>query len=72
MQFEKTFLRSHEEKEEKQQQRVLDLKRYLTTVKNGETLLSAVQQKGSAKQKFLAVVNIIAEVEEQFEQFKAR
>lgn len=69
-QFEKTFLRSHEEKEEKQQS-VLDLKRYLTTVKNGETLLSAVQQKGSAKQKFLAVVNIIAEVEEQFEQFKA-
>lgn len=70
-QFEKTFLRSHEEKEEKQKQSVLDLKRYLTTVKNGETLLSAVQQKGSAKQKFLAVVNIIAEVEEQFEQFKA-
>lgn len=69
--FEKTFIRSHEEKEEKQKQSVLDLKRYLTTVKNGETLLSAVQQKGSAKQKFLAVVNIIAEVEEQFEQFKA-
>lgn len=49
----------------------MDLKRYLTTVKNGETLLSAVQQKGSAKQKCSAVVNIIAEVEEQFEQFKA-
>lgn len=70
-QFEKTFLRSHEEKEEKQKQSVLDLKRYLTTVKNGEALLSAVQQKGSAKQKFLAVVNIIAEVEKQFQQFKA-
>lgn len=47
------------------------MKRYLTTVKNGEALLAAVQQKGSAKQKFLAVVDIIAEVEEQFEQFKA-
>lgn len=70
-QFEKTFIRSHEENEEKQKQSVFDLKRYLTTVKNGEALLSAVQQKGSAKQKFLAVVNIIAEVEEQFKQFKA-
>lgn len=67
----KTFIRSHEENEEKQKQSVFDLKRYLTTVKNGEALLSAVQQKGSAKQKFLAVVNIIAEVEEQFKQFKA-
>lgn len=71
LEFEKTFLRSHEEKEEKEKQSVLDLKRYLTTVKNGEALLSAVQQKGSEKQKFLTVVNVIAEVEEQFQQFKA-
>lgn len=68
-QFEKTFLRLHEENEKEQTQCVLDLKQCLLTVRNGESLLSAVQQKGSAKQTFIAAMKIIADVEEQFEQF---
>lgn len=37
-QFEKTFLTLHDENEETQKQYVLDLKQYLLTVRNGESL----------------------------------
>lgn len=70
-QFEKTFLKTHEENAEKLKQCVLDLRQYLLVVKNGEALLSAIQQKGSAKQKFITVMKIINDVEQQFQQFKA-
>lgn len=50
-QFEKTFLKTHEEKEEKLVQCVLDMKRYLLTAENGQALLSVVQQKGSASRR---------------------
>lgn len=69
-QFEKVFIKSHEENEEKLKQCVFDLKQFLLTVKNGEALLSAIQRKGSARQAFIAALKTIAQVEEQFEQFK--
>lgn len=70
-QFEKIFLRLHEENDNKQKQSVLDLKQYLLTVRNGESLLSAVLQKGSAKQTFIVAMKIITDVEEQFQRLKA-
>lgn len=72
-QFEKTFLTLHDENEETQKQYVLDLKQYLLTVRNGESLLHvhAVQQMGSAKQTFITAMKIITDIDEQFEQFKA-
>lgn len=53
-QFEKSFIKSHEENEEKLKQCVFDLKQFLLTVKNGEALLFAIQRKGSARQAFIA------------------
>nr|XP_034329578.1 uncharacterized protein LOC117690200 isoform X3 [Crassostrea gigas] len=70
-QFEKTFLKTHEENEEKLVQCVLDLKRYLLTAENGQALLSAVQQKGSAKNTFITAMKTIEDIKEQFQQFKA-
>uniref|UniRef100_A0A8W8IES7 B box-type domain-containing protein n=1 Tax=Magallana gigas TaxID=29159 RepID=A0A8W8IES7_MAGGI len=70
-QFEKTFLKTHDENEEKLVQCVLDLKRYLLTAENGQALLSAVQQKRSAKQTFVTAIKTIDDIEEQFQQFKA-
>lgn len=70
-QFEKSFIKSHEENEEKLKQCVFDLKQFLLTVKNCEALLSAIQKKGSARQAFIASVKTIAQAEEQFEQFNA-
>ncbi|XP_065925870.1 uncharacterized protein [Magallana gigas] len=70
-QFEKIFLKTHEDNEEKLKQSVLDLRQYLLVVKNGEALLSAIQQKGSTKQKFITAMKIINDVEQQFQQFKA-
>lgn len=69
-QFEKSFIKSHEENGEKLKQCVFDLKQFLLTVKNGEALLSAIQQRGSARQAFIAAIKTIAQVEEEFEQFK--
>lgn len=42
----------------------------MLTIRNGESLLSAVQQKGSAKQTFITAMKIITDVEEQLHQFK--
>lgn len=46
------------------------MKRYLLTAENGQALLSAVQQKGSAKQTFITAMKTIDDIEEQFQQFK--
>lgn len=56
--------------EEKLKQCVFDLKQFLLTVRNGKALLSAVQQKGSARQAFVGAMKTIAKVEEQFDHFK--
>lgn len=69
-QFEKSFIKLHEMNEEKLKQCVFDLKQLLLTVRNGKALLSAVQQKGSARQAFVGAMKTIAKVEEQFEHFK--
>ncbi|XP_065925629.1 uncharacterized protein [Magallana gigas] len=70
-QFEKNFLKLHEENEERQKECVLDLKHFLLTIRNGESLLSAVQGKGSTKQTFITAMKIITDLEEQFQQHKA-
>lgn len=67
----KLFLKTREENKEKLKQCILDLRQYLLTVKNGEALFSAIQQKGSAKKRFITVMKIINDVEQQFQQFKA-
>lgn len=64
-------MRLHEENEERQKECVLDLKNFLLTIRNGESLLSAVQGKGSSKQTFITAMKIITDLEEQFQQHKA-
>lgn len=70
-QFEKTYLKTHEDNEEQLKQCVFDMKQYLLTVRNGETLLSAIQQRGSIKQMFHSTVKTINDVEEQFKLYKS-
>ncbi|XP_062569650.1 uncharacterized protein LOC134231689 [Saccostrea cucullata] len=71
-QFEKSFLKKHEDIEEKLKQCILDMKQYLLTVKNGRTLLSAVRKRDSSKQTFLCSLKILRDVDEQFEHYKTR
>ncbi|XP_061165708.1 uncharacterized protein LOC133174624 [Saccostrea echinata] len=71
-QFEKSFLKKHDDIEEKLKQCIFDMKQYLLTVKNGGTLLSAVQKGDSSKQTFLCALKILRDVDQQFEHYKAR